>query len=194
MSTTEEQLINEMSGYCGEIRKAHATKCKECKGTGKTQGGPEVIKFLGESCDHCRGAGMVEAFWPRIVTDLEKDFDLHLANSLTAKRGDWVAVRSCSDKHGTQTYLGVMLGDLAISIGVGISEQTKMIMSPHHNPAMYVPDLKDIVWGCGSWWHKISKPEDLEQITDKDIQNVWYVKCLSEIGKKEMTEGEEVKK
>jgi hypothetical protein len=47
-----------------------------------------------------------------------------------------------------------------------------------HNPAIWVPDLKRIVFGMESWWGVIDNPDDLKQITDADIQNVWYVKAL----------------
>lgn len=40
---------------------------------------------------------------------------------------------------------------------------------------MFVPELGRIVWGCGSWWHKIKSEDDLRQITDDDIDKVCYV-------------------
>ena len=49
------------------------------------------------------------------------------------------------------------------------------------NPAMFVPELKKIIWGCGSWWSKIKSEGDLKQITDEDIKNTWYVKLVSQL-------------
>jgi hypothetical protein len=98
------------------------------------------------------------------------------------KCGDWVSVRPCDDEHKNKTFLGVYLGDLPIDLTVLANKRThKIQIGPHGNPAMYVPDLKKIIFGCGSWWGKIESPEDLKQITDADISNIWYVKCLKEM-------------
>jgi len=35
--------------------------------------------------------------------------------------------------------------------------------------------------GCGSWWGAIDNEEDLKDITDSDIENVWYVQLLKKI-------------
>ena len=47
-----------------------------------------------------------------------------------------------------------------------------------HSPAIWVPDLKRLIFGRGSWWRVLKTPEDLRQITDADIDNVWYVQAL----------------
>ena len=47
-----------------------------------------------------------------------------------------------------------------------------------HNPAIWVPDLKKIVFGMESWWGVLRSRTISKQITDADIQNVWYVKAL----------------
>jgi hypothetical protein len=46
------------------------------------------------------------------------------------------------------------------------------------NPAIYVPALKRLVFGAGSWWGEIKTEDDLKEITDKDINDVWYVQAL----------------
>jgi hypothetical protein len=46
------------------------------------------------------------------------------------------------------------------------------------NPAMFVPELNRIVFGCESWWKVLNNKEDFSDITDADIENVWYVKAL----------------
>ena len=47
---------------------------------------------------------------------------------------------------------------------------------------IFVPELNEVVWGCGSFWQKIRSKEQLKNITDGDINNVWYVKALKQIG------------
>ena len=57
--------------------------------------------------------------------------------------------------------------------------KTKMLqVSSHNNPAIFVPELKRIVWGMESWWGAVKSEDELKEITDEDIDNVWYVKLL----------------
>lgn len=102
----------------------------------------------------------------------------------SGKQGDWVKVRPCADEYKDKTYLGVLLGDLALSTSATIrGKKTLEISHSMYNPAIYIPDTKTIVMGCGSWWGSIDKPEDLKEISDKDIDNVWYVKALKDLSK-----------
>jgi hypothetical protein len=103
--------------------------------------------------------------------------------------GKWVSIRPCDTN---KTYLGVYLGDLNAGPQVSWHAKTKILsVHPYKNPAIYVPDLKRVVWGMESWWGVIDKPEDLKKITDADIQNVWYVKALIELGEASIVTEEE---
>ncbi len=53
------------------------------------------------------------------------------------------------------------------------------------NPAIFVFDLKKVIYGYESWWGEIKSEEDFRKITDLDINNLWYVKALKELLKKE---------
>lgn len=100
----------------------------------------------------------------------------------TAKMGSWVAIRPCSSNDLNKTYLGVHLGDMNRSPLVYYHAKTEVLsIAPHANPAIYVPDLKRVVWGFESWWGVIDTPDKLKQITNADIDNVWYVKALREL-------------
>ncbi len=97
--------------------------------------------------------------------------------------GTWVAVRPVSDNPDKKTYLGVYLGDLPIknstlSYHLKTKELTFLVAT---NPAIYVDDLKKVVYGYESWWGRIKGPEGMRQITDRDIDNVWYVKALRDL-------------
>ena len=95
------------------------------------------------------------------------------------KCGTLVKVRPCGDKYKNQTYLGILLGDLALSIRHTVDKKGIVTAEhSHYNPAIFIPALKDIVYGCGSWWSEIENEEQLKQITNNDIDNVWYVKAL----------------
>jgi hypothetical protein len=103
--------------------------------------------------------------------------------------GSWCSVRPCQDD---KTYLGVYLGDLTVSVDHYYHTREKVLtIAPHANPALYVPDLKRVVWGCESWWGTIEGPEHLRQITDADIQDLWYVKALKDLAGKPAEGGAE---
>ena len=81
--------------------------------------------------------------------------------------GSFVSVRPCGDEYEDKTYLGLYVGEVAIGGTLSM-----------HNPCIWVPDLEQYIFGCESWWGKISTAEDLHKITDEDIENVWYVRAL----------------
>lgn len=98
------------------------------------------------------------------------------------KTGQMVAVRPCSEEAKGKTFLGIYLGELPVQNHIALDKQeNKLHVMPHCNPAMFVPDLNRIVWGMESWWGEIQSEEKLRQITDQDIQNVWYVKALKQL-------------
>lgn len=46
------------------------------------------------------------------------------------------------------------------------------------NPAIFVPELNKIIWGMECWWSEIESIDKSKAITDKDIENQWYVQLL----------------
>lgn len=94
--------------------------------------------------------------------------------------GCFVAVRPCSDDAQGKTFLGILLGDLPMGVsGTFDRESGVLTVEPGAgNPAIWVPDLKRVVMGYESWWGTIASAEDLRQITDADINNVWYVQAI----------------
>lgn len=99
------------------------------------------------------------------------------------KVGDFVSVRPCGDKYEDKTYLGILLGEAALSPYIRFNKESGVLKVGfgHHNPAMFVPDLNEIIYGCGSWWGKIKDEKQLREITDDDISNVWYVKAMKQL-------------
>ena len=96
----------------------------------------------------------------------------------------YVAIRPCGDNPDNKTYLGILLGECSImALGLYYPEKQEIFVKDRLNPMIFVPDLMKVVLGVESCWDTIDKPEDLKQITDADIQNVWYVKALKEVQK-----------
>lgn len=112
---------------------------------------------------------------------------------LGCELGSLVAVRPCDDEYGKKTYLGFYLGDLPLQNTISFNDEKGILkVGTYNNPAMFVPELGRIIWGCGSWWHEIKSVEELREITDDDISNVWYVKMAKALSLIEDTEGKEV--
>lgn len=97
-----------------------------------------------------------------------------------ADTGDYVSVRPCAEEYENKTYLGIMIGDIALSQMVSYNEETKTlsITRAMYNPAIFVPDLKKVIFGAESYWHFIEDENSLREVTNNDIENVWYVQAL----------------
>lgn len=124
-----------------------------------------------------------EMSWPKIVSGIEWGDAEMIRSRRNSKGAAWVAVRPCDESLSGRTYLGFLLGDMALSISARYDEASGVlsITPAMHNPAIWVPDLGRLVFGCGSWWSEIKKPDDLRQITDADIDNAWYVRAMKDI-------------
>lgn len=57
----------------------------------------------------------------------------------------------------------------------------QLINSTMNNPAIFVPELKKIIYGCESWWKTIRSVDEFSKISNEDIDNTWYVKLLQSL-------------
>ena len=100
--------------------------------------------------------------------------------------GQLVKIRPCKEEYGNKTYLGFYLGDLPLSVHQSFNSESHILtISTHNNPAIFVPQLNKIIFGCESWWQEIANADELNDITDECINNQWYVKALKSLDKKE---------
>ena len=102
--------------------------------------------------------------------------------------GSFVSIRPTSDDNPEgKTFLGLFLGDIAVSLGVAYSEgESGRVLTVNRslaNPAIFVFALKRIVFGYESWWGVIEDESELATISDADINDVWYVKALRSLSK-----------
>jgi hypothetical protein len=136
-----------------------------------------LAEMLGEAADRRR-----DIQYPIEVTGITYG-DRPLLEK-TRNTGRWVAIRPCDKQLGGKTFIGIMLGDVALSISVSVHRETHVAVVglAHYNPAIWVPDLQRIVYGCESWWGVVKGPDDLRKITDQSINNLWYVKAAKEMG------------
>lgn len=98
------------------------------------------------------------------------------------KVGSFVKIRPCGKKYEGKTFLGLYLGELPIDNIISHNSKTKELnISFLNNPAIFVFELNKIVYGMESWWGIVEDEEDLKEITESDINNVWYVKALKRL-------------
>lgn len=132
-----------------------------------------------EKCEACELFKSRYIEFPINVTEIEDKFQEWLNYS---RKLCLVKVRPCAKEYNNKTYVGILLGDLPISLHISYDEKSgKLSVSPHQNPAIFVPDIGKIIFGCESWWSKINDMDEVKDITDEDIDNVWYVKLLKEM-------------
>lgn len=92
--------------------------------------------------------------------------------------GSLVAVKPCADEYEGKTYLGILLGHLPTKIYSSHTEDCTLEVSTMLNPAIYVFELKKVIFGYESWWSTVKSVDDFKEISDKDIDNTWYVQLL----------------
>lgn len=93
----------------------------------------------------------------------------------------FVAVRPCNEKYKGETYVGILIGDATLGLQHILNKEGELEVLPHVNPCILIPELREVVFGCGSWWRLLESIEDFADITDKTIENTWYVKALKSL-------------
>jgi hypothetical protein len=121
------------------------------------------------------------------IKELVHPANQSLKKPLMAKQGCLVRIRPSDEEYGNKTYLGFLLGDLATGSSLSVLEDKLQLNWSGHNSAIFVPELGEIIYGCESWWGEIEDEDQLKEISDNDIENVWYVKLLRQMNKKEDT-------
>jgi hypothetical protein len=138
--------------------------------------GVEIIKDVEVECDDFKSK-FIE--YPLTISGLEKSKDKGLRQSYRGEAGTLVKIRPCAEEYSNKTYLGLLLGDIDVGIMVSHYESTNMLhINRHYNPAIFVPELRKVIYGMESWWGVIKTEEELRQISNEDIDNVWYVQLL----------------
>ena len=129
-------------------------------------------------CEHCDMYDSRFIEYPIIVNAIEQksiDYSDILYKSYVGKP---VAVRLCNND---KTYLGLFLGELPSSSTVSLNKENVLTVNHMMNPAMFVPELNKIVFGYESWWMILESEKDFKEITDIDIENIWYVRALKSV-------------
>lgn len=152
---------------------------------------PEQIKEFEEYMKQKAEARRIK--YPVEVSGIDFDVKIGVSSksffgSLGSEKGPgtFVSIRSCKKEHGDKTRLGLLIGYVPIHAGVEFSKETKRLKFSvsGDNPAIFVFDLNEVVLGCESFWGAIESEKQLREITNDDIQNVWYIKALKQLAEK----------
>jgi len=128
----------------------------------------------------CDGYKCMYIEYPIEVSKINRKTELYCLEK--SNIGKFVKIAPCAEEHGGKTYLGLFLGDLPLDISVSHNPGTKELnLSYRANPAIFVFELNKIVFGAESWWGVIETEDELKEITQDDIDKVWYVKALKAI-------------
>lgn len=118
--------------------------------------------------------------YPLEVSEIIQNTDR--GSGFNSEIGKFVKIAPCGEEYQGKTYLGLYLGELPIGFHISHNSETKELkVSFNINPAIFIFDLNKIIYGCESWWGIIENESDLKQITNTDIDNIWYVKALKKL-------------
>lgn len=98
-----------------------------------------------------------------------------------SRSGSFVSIRPCGKEYKDKTFLGIYIGDAALSSSIAIEEDAIVCRWSFYNPAILIPEIGKVIYGAESWWGLIESEDDLKKITDLDIENIWYVKALKKL-------------
>ena len=116
--------------------------------------------------------------YPMEISGIDRN---ELKNINCKQTGMLVKIRPCADEYGDKTYLGIYIGDIPVELVMGLHTKSNILsVTGMGNPAVFVPELKKVIFGYESWWGEIKSEEELKEITNDDIDNVWYVKALKQ--------------
>lgn len=136
-----------------------------------------------EQCENCPDYESRFIEYPIQVNSIKCD---KMKQLMMGRAGSLVKIRPCNKEYGDKTYLGLYLGNQPWSQTVSYNKELgELTVGVATNPAIYVFDLQRIIFGAESWWGIIESLEELKDITDDDINNIWYIKALKAMNKEE---------
>lgn len=108
--------------------------------------------------------------------------EIEYNEGLMHNMGSLVKIRPCGEEYGNKTYLGFYIGDMPTHVYSSYNPESNILTIKNStNPAIFVPELKKIIFGYESWWGEIKNEEELKEITNEDIDNIWYVKLFKKL-------------
>lgn len=171
-------------------KEMNKTYCRKLMQERKDAGEDDMsVCVNNEQCENCPDYKSRYIEYPIQVNSIKCD---KMKQLMMGRAGSLVKIRPCNKEYGGKTYLGLYLGNQPWSQTVSYNEESgELTVGMATNPAIYVFDLQRIIFGAESWWGIIESQEELRDITDGDINNLWYVKALKAMYKEEPEKPEE---
>lgn len=122
----------------------------------------EWVKVSYEDCENCQNFKSKYIEFPIVVTLIEsKPFNY---KPLVDEIGTLVAVRPCNEKYQGKTYIGFLIGDIPVQPIISYDENNQELdINMFGNPCIFVPELKELIFGYQSWWTVIESEEDFKK-------------------------------
>ena len=123
-----------------------------------------------EQCEKCERFDSKFIKYPLTIQGIDNgEID---TSGLECECGTLCEISPCSKKYEGKSYIGIYLGDFPIDIITSYHSKTGILENrTMNNPAIFVPKLKKIIYGCQSWWREIESIEDFKGISKEDIEN-----------------------
>lgn len=128
-------------------------------------------------CENCQSFKNRYIEYPLTINGIENEkID---TNGLFHEVGCLCEIKPCGEEYKGKSYIGFYIGDLPTSIRTSFNNETKILTNTtSSNPAIFVPELKKIIYGYESFWRVINSVDEFKGISQEDIDNTWYVKLL----------------
>lgn len=142
----------------------------------------DKVKIVSEEqCEQCERYDSKFIEYPLTIQGINNaEID---TSGLGHECGELCEITPCGEEYEGKSYIGIYLGDLPIAIMSAYNRKSGILENrTMSNPAIFVPELKKIIYGCESWWRVIKSLEDFKGISKEDIENTWYVKLLKGMG------------
>lgn len=168
-------------------KEMNKTCCRKLMRERRDAGEDDMSVYVSnEQCENCSDYESRYIEYPIQVNSIKCD---KMKQLMMGHAGSLVKIRPCNKEYGGKTYLGLYLGNQPWSQTVSYNNESgELTVGMATNPAIYVFDLQRIIFGAESWWGIIESLEELKDITDDDINNIWYVKALKAMHKDEPEE------
>ena len=145
----------------------------------------QVVPTDKDKCAKCKLFKSRYIEYPLTINDIKTE-KIKYNKPWQHPMGSLVGIRPCGKRYKDKTYLGIYLGDLPKGSYIKFNRDSGILtVDTINNPAIYVPKLRKIIFGCESWWYSIEREDQLKDITDADINSTWYVQMAKALSKKD---------
>lgn len=128
---------------------------------------PKDIASDGSDCVDCPFFEDTRIRYPLTVSGIDVE---ELDDAMVAGRDAPGTIVLVSFLEGDEKLrrMGILVGNLPVAPIVSYDKDDGTLsVRPLTNPAIFVPSVGRIVWGCESWWHPTTL-DDLEQVVGDD--------------------------